>query len=40
MAEAGQTATGRGDLPVMARIGAHLGGDPDWTWNALTPILT
>jgi hypothetical protein len=40
MAEAGQSATAERHFAGHAGAGAHDGGDPDWTWNALAPILT
>jgi hypothetical protein len=40
MAEAGQSATAERRFADQPASGAALGGDPDWTWNALAPILT
>jgi hypothetical protein len=40
MAEAGQSATVERRFADQAVAAAALGGDPDWTCNALAPILT
>jgi hypothetical protein len=40
MAEPDQSATAERRFAAQSRAAAALGGDPDWTWNALAPILT
>jgi hypothetical protein len=40
MTEAGQTATALRRFSGQRPAVAALRGDPDWTWNALAPILT